>query len=90
MIPPIELINSMSDRTLDVFFQGMVNQTDPATVMSMVEDIIKDELSKHNVPYVETQVKEMSATLGLEFLRSLEMAMDKVGRPANDESYTVH
>lgn len=90
MIPSKELVDDLSDKTLDVFFQAMVDQTDPAIVMSMIGSIIKEELTKHQIPFNEDQVKELSAMLGLEFLKSLEMAMGNVGRPANDESHTVH
>ena len=80
----------MSDRTLEVFFQGMVDQTDPMIVMESVGDIIKEELEKHGVPWTEMQVKEMAATLGIQFLESLETEMNKAKGRMFDEQDTVH
>ena len=88
--PPQGLVDSMSDRTLEVFFQGMIDRTDPVTVMNSVGDIIKEELEKHGVPCTEVQVTEMAAMLGLQFLESIDAAMKEVKGPMFNEQDTVH
>lgn len=87
--PPKELVDSLSEKTLETFFDCMIKQTEPVVVMEMIGDIIKEEFDMHDFPYTEGQVRELSAALGLSFLDSLEFAY-KEDKAANDDPITLH
>ena len=87
--PPKELVDSLSEKTMETFFDCMIKQTEPVVVMEMIGDIIKEEFDKHRFPYTEEQIRELSAALGLSFLNSLEFAFKKE-EAMNDDPITLH
>jgi hypothetical protein len=78
-IPTRELIDEISDRTLETFMQCMLDQTEPMIVMKLISGIIKEELDKHGFPYTEEQVRELAAMLGIQFLETIDKATEEMG-----------